>query len=292
MKLGIIGYGEAAYELSIGLKKEGLSEIHVYDVMQNDIVFGPLINERVGKSKVYLEKSLNDIMNKVDCIFITVPADRSLEVCNSICEDLKEGMLYVDLTASTPSKKQNIWEIIKVKNILFADGAMLGALPMYGSKVPILASGNGVDKFIEWMSPYNMNITKVSDKPGDASAIKLIRSIYMKGIAGLLIETLESACTFGVEDQVISSLSNTMDSKSFIDTVNRLLTGTAIHAQRRKIELLGSIEMLEEAGLDADISRAAVKKHEKIADLKLRESMGGRVLQDWREVIEILIDKQ
>ncbi|WP_205417240.1 hypothetical protein, partial [Klebsiella pneumoniae] len=57
------------------------------------------------------------------------------------------------------------------------------------------------------MNAYGMNITKISDQPGDASALKLIRSVYMKGIVGLMIEFLEISKKYNVEQQVISSLS-------------------------------------------------------------------------------------
>lgn len=138
------------------------------------------------------------------------------------------------------------------------------------------------------MNAYGMNITKISDQPGDASALKLIRSIYMKGIVGLLIEFLEISKKYNVEHQVISSLSDTIDSKSFEETMNRLVTGSALHAKRRAVELLGSIEMLDEAEIDASMSRAAQQKLERLADFHFAERFDGVKPASWEEVIDVM----
>ncbi|KMK69741.1 3-hydroxyisobutyrate dehydrogenase, partial [Bacillus safensis] len=91
-----------------------------------------------------------------------------------------------------------------------------------------------------------------------------------------------------VEQQVISSLSDTMDSKSFEETMNRLVTGSALHAKRRAIELLGSIEMLDEAEVDASMSRAAQQKLERLADFQFVERFNGKKPASWEEVIDVM----
>ena len=138
------------------------------------------------------------------------------------------------------------------------------------------------------MNAYGMNITKISDQPGDASALKLIRSIYMKGIVGLLIEFLEISKKYNVEHQVISSLSDTIDSKSFEETMNRLVTGSALHAKRRAVELLGSIDMLDEAKIDASMSGVAEEKLERLADFHFAERFDGVKPASWEEVIDVM----
>lgn len=289
MKIGFIGFGEAAYEISFGLKQEGLANICAFDVMQNHEVFGPQIKERAAKSQVTLLNTAQELVEKVDSIFVAVPADYSYGVSESLKPFLRKDKLYVDLTASTPDNKKKIWENIKDTGVKFVDAAMMGPLPLYKLKVPILSSGNGAQRLYDEMTPFGMVITVIGENPGDASAIKLLRSIYLKGSASLLFEMLEAAYKLGVEDQVIASLSDTLDRKSFAETMNRLVTGTAIHAQRRGVELSGSVQMLNKEGIDSGMSEAAVKKHESIAALNFREKFEGRTPKDWREVISIMV---
>ncbi len=288
MKIGFIGYGEAAYELSTGLKTEGLNQFYAYDVLlQNEKLAGSL-KEKASQTGVQLTSSISELIEKSDLVIAAVPANKTLEVAQSVLESLKKNQLYVDVSASTPDIKKQVANEIEKQEALFVDAAMLGSLPVNKHKVPITASGSGIDQFMKVMNAYGMNITKISDQPGDASALKLIRSIYMKGIVGLLIEFLEISKKYNVEHQVISSLSDTIDSKSFEETMNRLVTGSALHAKRRAVELLGSIEMLDEAEIDASMSRAAQKKLEKLADFHFAERFDGVKPASWEEVIDVM----
>ncbi|WP_144679074.1 NAD(P)-dependent oxidoreductase [Bacillus altitudinis] len=288
MKIGFIGYGEAAYELSTGLKTEGLNQFYAYDVLlQNEKLAGSL-KEKASQTGVQLTSSISELIKKSDLVIAAVPANKTLEVAQSVLESLKKNQLYVDVSASTPDIKKQVANEIEKQEALFVDAAMLGSLPVNKHKVPITASGSGIDQFMKVMNAYGMNITKISDQPGDASALKLIRSIYMKGIVGLLIEFLEISKKYNVEHQVISSLSDTIDSKSFEETMNRLVTGSALHAKRRAVELLGTIEMLDEAEIDASMSRAAQKKLERLADFHFAERFDGVKPASWEEVIDVM----
>ncbi|MGG0338126.1 prephenate dehydrogenase/arogenate dehydrogenase family protein [Priestia aryabhattai] len=286
MKLGFIGFGEAAFELSVGLKQEGLEIIFAHDVMLDHPTFGPQIKGRAIQAQVELLASPEEVLDQVDVVMVAVPADKAYEVSELLKPHLKKGCIYVDVSASTPAVKQKINNTIQEKNAFFVDAAMLGPLPVYKHKVPISASGNGVDQLISLMTSYGMNITKVNENPGDASAVKLIRSIYMKGVAALCLELLEAAHELNVEELVLDSLSETLDSKSFKETMNRLVTGTSIHALRRSIELDGSIQMLETSNLNSVMSKAAKNKLEALARLNLKEKFKGQKPDHWLEVIK------
>src|SRR5690606_17952518 len=143
----------------------------------------------------------------------------------------------------------------------------LGPLIKYQHKVPMLISGKGADYFQEKMSKFGMNLTKVSESPGDASAIKLIRSIFMKGLATISLETFDIARELNLEDYVLNSLKLTIENSTFEDTINQLITGTSIHAERRSKEMEGSIEMLDSLGINSILSHAIKEKLLYITDL-------------------------
>ncbi|CAG9621224.1 DUF1932 domain-containing protein [Sutcliffiella rhizosphaerae] len=286
MKIGFLGFGEAAYELSKGLKEEGVTQIKAYDVMLGDEVLGPKIQDRAKSIDVNLVSDLYELLYDIHILFVAVPASKALEVSSNVQAHLKgSSFLYVDVSASNPAVKQQIEKELEKANINFVDAAMLGPLPVYKHKVPISASGNGTNEFIDAMSPYNMNITAVGNKAGDASAIKLIRSIFMKGIVGLYLETLQASETYNVSQEVLASLQETMDSHNFMDTLNRLLTGSAIHAERRAFELQSSINMLNEVGLDSTLTAAAKAKLVELAKLSAEKSNHSKP-SDWEEVLE------
>ncbi len=288
MKIGFIGFGEAAYELSTGLHGEGMEHILAYDPVWNHPTYGALVQERARLAQVELLQTPEEVLGKANILFVAVPANKALEVSESLKPFLKKDSIYVDVSASGPDVKRKIQENVQEKEVSFVDAAMMGPLPVYKHKVPILASGNGTDAFIDSMSPYGMEISKVSDNPGDASAVKLIRSIYMKGIAALFIELLEAAHAFNVEELVIGSISETMNGRTFEQTMNRLVTGTSIHALRRSIELEGSIEMLESSKINSLMSKAAKEKLQLLSEFNLKEMFEGKTPDTWLEVIEAM----
>lgn len=288
MKIGFIGFGEAAFELSSGLKKKGLENIFVYDPLWEHELYGSLIQERVKQASVKLMPSEKDVLKEVDILFIAVPADKTFEVSTTIKPHIQEECMYIDITAANPTVKQKVWENIREKGVKFVDVAMMGPLVVYKHKVPILASGNGTEEFINYMERFGMNISKVSDTPGDASAVKLIRSIYTKGVSALLFEMLEAANKFDVENLVIDSLGETLDTKSFKETMNRLVTGTSIHALRRSNELEGTIAMLDSLNINSEMSKAARDKLKSIADTNIKEKFKGEKPKVWSDVINVL----
>ncbi|WP_288274164.1 DUF1932 domain-containing protein, partial [uncultured Acidaminococcus sp.] len=250
MNIGFIGFGEAAFNIAQGLYGEGIRGIKAHDAMQNHEVMGKLVHKRAEEAHVTLVDDSRDLVDWADVVFAAVPSTFTMGVCDEIKDHLRKGQLYVDVSASTPATKQAIWEKIKDTGVLFTDGAMLGSLPKKKHQVPITASGNGAAAFKETMAPYHMDITLAGEKAGSASAIKLVRSIFMKGIASLMIEMLEGAHAYGVAEEVVNSLSKSLDGTPFVSHLNRLVTGTGVHAKRRGHELEGSIDLLKDAGVE------------------------------------------
>jgi len=291
MKIGFIGFGEAAYNISIGLNGEGLSEIRAYDAMADDETMGKLVHHRAEEAKVEIAKTVREVVDWADLVFVAVPSSFALDVCNQIVGGLTSEKLYIDVSASTPSVKEKIWNAIEHTGVLFADAAMLGSLPKDKHQVPITASGNGAKKFNELMTPYGMKITLAGEKAGAASAIKLVRSVFMKGIAALMVEMLQGADAYGVSDEVVSSISKSLDGIAFTSHLNRLVTGTAIHCHRRGAELKGSIAMLEESSIDSDMTKATKHRLENMEPFKFAERFIDKAPEGWQEIIDIMKEK-
>lgn len=285
MNLGFIGFGEVGFEMAKGYKTEGLDGILAYDIMQSHPVYGPLVQERVHTSGVKLVSSPEDVLQNVDVVIVAVPGDKALQTAKTISPFLKKSTVYADVSASSPEVKQNIWEEIKGAEVSFVDGAMLGPLPVYQHKVPTLVSGNGSDQFIELMQPYHMDLEKVSDTPGEATGIKLVRSIFMKGLPALFVEVLEAASLMKVDHLVLKSLAETMNACSFEQTFNRLVTGSSIHAQRRAHEMENVIAMLESINVKPTMSKATFERLNWLASKNLKEKFGGKTPKEWQEVV-------
>lgn len=288
MNIGFIGYGEAAFNISFGLGKEGLKGIRATDALMDHEVMGKQVHSRAEQANVELVSSSCEIARWADVLFAAVPSSFTMDVCQEIKGQLRPGQLYVDVSASTPATKEAIWNEIKETGVLFVDAAMLGSLPKDKHQVPITASGNGAVKFQEVMTPYGMKITLAGEKAGAASAIKLVRSIYMKGTAALMISMLQAADAYGVSEEVVASVSKSMDNIPFTSHLDRLVTGTALHCTRRAAELKGSVAMQEEAGLSPEMTMAAKHAHEALEEYEFAKRYVDSKPSGWKEIIEAI----
>ena len=285
MVIGFLGFGEAAYHMAKGLLLNGVEQIVAYDVMQETATSGTLIHRRALDSGVKLKATISEVTEKAKIIIAAVPSSATYSLFEQARPYLKRCQIYVDVSSSAPEIKAKIAQALQETDVLFVDAAMLGSLPKDAHRVPIVASGDGAEAFCAAMTPYGMHIHVIGERPGDASSVKLVRSIFMKGLAALMIEMLQAASAYQVSDEVIRSISTSMDNIPFTAHLDRLVVSTAIHAARRAKELEGSIEMLKHKSLDASMSIAAKKKHELLAKDTFAKSWTGEAPISWKDII-------
>jgi 3-hydroxyisobutyrate dehydrogenase-like beta-hydroxyacid dehydrogenase len=141
------------------------------------------------------------------------------------------------------------------------------------------------------MAPYGFNVEVVGERPGQAAAIKMLRSVLMKGIESLLLESLMAARRHGVEDIVLDTVAAFFDKDSFGVGANLLITTDAIHAGRRADEATMMAEVVEEVGINPRLSRAIAETLYWSKSLGLKEHFGGEVPSDWKVVIDAMLER-
>ncbi len=290
VKLGFIGFGEVAFEMSKGFGTEGIKGIVAFDPMADDPTYGPLVHERAKIADVTLLSAPADVIRAADVIIAATPGSKALQAAAAVRPFIGGSKIYADVSTSSPPIKQQIAELLKPTGAGFVDGGLMGALTIKQHKVPTLVSGSGTDRFIELMAPFHMSLQKVSDRAGDAIAIKLVRSVYMKGIASLQTEMLEAASMLKVEDKVLASISDMLDASSFVNTMNFLVTASAVHAERQAHEMSDCVAMLKDIGIDPIMTEATKQHLNRLTGKKLKDRFHGRVPQKWEEVINALND--
>src|SRR5699024_10214375 len=107
------------------------------------------------------------------------------------------------------------------------------------------------------------------NKPiGSAASIKLLRSIFMKGIEGLIIESLGAAEYYGVKKEVLNSIIKTMSTNDFENICSTLIYTHSLHNKRRLNEVIESQKLIEEANLPSDITNGTRLFFERSTSLK------------------------
>jgi len=186
-------------------------------------------------------------------------ASVALEVAADVAGALGAGALYADLNTSAPELKRELSETVPVQ---FVDVALVGVVPASGLATPALASGAGAERFAGLLRPLGMPVEVVGPRPGDAAALKLLRSVFMKGIAAAAIESLQAAGAAGVEQHVRTDIAAVLGEP----LLDRLLVGSRAHAARRVDEMHAAAAYVEELGVEPRVSAAAAAWLEQLRD--------------------------
>lgn len=232
MKVAVLGLGEAGGRLAADLTAAGA------DVSGYDPVVTPEADPGETVAGCELVLSVNTAA--------VAPA-----VAAGVRERLEPHAVYADLNTSAPALKRELAQALAM--VRFADVALLGPVPARGLGTPALASGPGAEAFAALVGPLGMPVEVVSRVPGDAAARKLLRSVFMKGIAAATIESLAAADAAGVADWLRGELAAVLGDP----LVDRLVDGSRRHAVRRIEELEAAAELLRELGVEPSVAEAA-----------------------------------
>ena len=176
MEVAVLGLGEAGGRLAADLGAAGCT-VRGWDPARRP---DGLLNAESDRAAVA----------GADVVLSVNAAAVALAVAHGVAGELASGTLYADLNTASPRLKQELAETLPVQ---FVDVALLGVVPSLGLATPALASGSGAQRFVDLFQPLGMPVEVVGRRPGDAAGLKLLRSVFMKGMAAAAIESIEAA---------------------------------------------------------------------------------------------------
>ena len=291
MKVGFIGFGGAGYGLTQGLKQAGLADISFFDSLWASPPHGDVIRRHAVETGAVCKESIDALIDAAEIIISCVTGSVALSVAEQVAACLTPRHLFVDVNTASPKTMEAVGAVIQRAGAAFADVAMMGAIPAFLNRVPCLASGNGAERFKTAMEPYGMDITCVGEIPGQASAIKMFRSIFMKGFLALLMEMLSATHQYQVDSVVLDSIAKTMQKNVFLETVRLQMAKGVISAERMSHEMEAVVDTLTEMGLPSVMASATREKLKWCSRMELGKHFGGEMPDSLDEVLDIMAEK-
>jgi 3-hydroxyisobutyrate dehydrogenase-like beta-hydroxyacid dehydrogenase len=291
ISLGIVGFGEVGSALTKGLQQEGFGPVDVFDpVLLKDGNPDAAIKERIENTDIRICSNLRELTENSEVIFSANSASAAVKVAEGLSGLLEGKHLFVELNSTSPAVKREAAEALSSSACQQVDAAIMGAILMSGHRTPIVASGDGRHLFKRLFEPYGMLIDADSvERIGDASALKMFRSIYAKGIEALIIETLVASHRQGIGDQVFTLICDWMDAQeSFFSLAQALVRTHAVHAGRRATEMDNVCRTVNEVKLDPVMSQATGELLRRSCESGVREHFDGKMPDDYMAVIEYL----
>ena len=288
MRLGILGFGEAGLRFAQDLSQAGLTDIVAYSRSgAKEAPDGPL-HAQAAAAGAQLVKTPRALCKNTDVILALTPGKAALAAVRSVQKHLHPEQIYVDMSSGAVKTMEQAAQMLEGK-ARFVDAAIMSPVPLNGIKGVVAASGADAEAFRALLEPYGMNVKVVGNRPGGASAMKLIRSVCMKGLSAVLLESLEAAERYGVLEATATDLAASFDERPFMQNMKRYVCGTAVHAERRVHEMADALALLDALGSSNRMTKATRGKLVDIAKMGLREKFNAREPDTIAAVLEAIV---
>jgi 3-hydroxyisobutyrate dehydrogenase len=286
--IGFIGFGEAGFTIGNGLRSAGLEQLLAYDIAADTPDRGPLIRQRAATAGATLTPASEELVRSADVILSTVTCSAALDAARQTAPWLGTRHVYADLNSVSPAVKRDIAAVIDGAGASFVEAAVMAPVLPYGQRVPMLVGGPAAQHFLELMEPFGMQLERLDGPLGKAAAVKMCRSIVVKGIEALLAECVLAAAPYEADEKVFASLQETwpgIDWKTLADyTTGRLV----VHGERRAREMEEVAETLRAIDVDPIMAEATARRQDWSARLDLKSHFPAAGPKSYREVVELL----
>ena len=265
--IALIGFGEAGFLLGQGLAEAGV-KIATYDIKVHDPEQRPLLEARAQQAGVVLHASLEAAVQGADLLISAVTASSAAQAAVDAAKCLKAGQYFLDINSVSPATKHEDHDAIEAAGGHYVESAVMAPVPPYGLKVPMLLGGTHAAALSESLNSLGLRTKAVSTQVGVASAIKMCRSVMIKGLEALTVECMTAARRYGAEDAVLASLNETFPSMGWTDQLpHYLISRVAEHGRRRAAEMREVMETLQDVGVTPLMAQATGQSHDALIDL-------------------------
>ncbi|WP_375262652.1 DUF1932 domain-containing protein [Palleronia sp.] len=260
--LAFVGFGEAATAFVNGWAAHRPGTLSAYDIRDDaemqvrladhDVTGGPIDQALAG----------------AEVVLSLVTADQALDAARTAAPALAPGALWLDCNSCAPGTKRQAAAAIEGAGARYVDVAVMAPVHPRRHHVPLLVSGPHAEAAAEVLRALDMRPEVSGDAVGQASAVKMIRSVMIKGLEALTAECFLSARRAGVEDRVLASLEASDPEMNWRERGAYNLERMMVHGPRRAAEMREVTTTVAELGLGGGISAAAADWQARIGALE------------------------
>jgi 3-hydroxyisobutyrate dehydrogenase-like beta-hydroxyacid dehydrogenase len=296
--IAIIGYGEVGKIFSGELIALGY-RLRCYDILlddakggddRKDAKSGDEMRAHAAAAGVTACGSLAEAMAGAHIAISAVIASAALAVAEEAARHVRPGQFFLDLNSASPGTKQASAAAIDAAGGDYVEAAVMASVPPYGIKVPIILGGKKRAALMALLPAAQMQMQAGVEQIGVASAVKMCRSIMIKGIEALTVECLLTARRYGVEERVLESLDETFPHMDWQKQGDYLVSRVVQHGRRRAAEMREVARTVAEAGLTPLLAAPTAQRQDWMAD-QVAEGTVPRGEKSWRKVADLIKEK-
>lgn len=265
--LALVGFGEAGHAFAAGWSRpEGWQPV-AYDLKLGDPENAGPMRQRCVAAGVRAAEDRAAALSGAGLVFSVVTADQALEAARACAPFLEHGAFWLDCNSCAPQTKQRAAALIEAAGGRYVDVAVMAPVHPKRHEVPLLLAGPHAAEAASLIVRLGMRPSVSGDRIGDASSIKMLRSVMIKGLEALTTECLLAARRAGVEDAVIASLQASDPGFDWRARGAYNLERMMVHGERRAAEVEEVCVTLRDLGLPDWMSRGTVEWQRRIGSL-------------------------
>jgi len=263
-RVAIIGFGEAGGIFANDFAKQGMA-VTVFDILFDSSGQRQPMLRKAKACGVTAADNLKYCLHKADLVISAVTASSALDVAKEASAILSDGQLFLDINSVSPEAKCKAASHVERRKARFVEAAVMEAVPKQRLQVPMLLGGPHAFQAAERLQKIGMNAMPLSDQVGVASAVKMCRSVVIKGLEALVIESLFAARMYGAEDKVLESLAASYPEMGWEGHLpDYLISRVAEHGHRRAVEMREAAQALHHVGIEPTMALATAQRLEQL----------------------------
>jgi 3-hydroxyisobutyrate dehydrogenase-like beta-hydroxyacid dehydrogenase len=259
-----VGFGEAGEALSGGFRSQ--SPV-AWDLELLTDTF--TCRERIQRAGFRPASSLEDALEGIDWVISLVTADQAGVVCEQVCSSARSKFSYLEMNSCSPGTKRSNAKMVANAGGVLADVAIMSPVNPSRLETPLLVSGPSADDCVNFLNYFGYNASFCGPDVGQASALKMTRSIMIKGVEALSAECFLTAQRLGIQPEIVASLTKSFHGLDWLTRGGYNLERMSRHGIRRAAEMREVVATIRETGLSADMTRSTVEWQQRIGDLML-----------------------
>jgi 3-hydroxyisobutyrate dehydrogenase-like beta-hydroxyacid dehydrogenase len=278
--IGLVGYGEVGRILAEDLRAQAVV-VGAYDLKLDDDANSAPLREHAESHGVTLASTHAQLAARSDFIVSAVTASQAVPVAEACAPALRGGAFFLDFNSASPGAKQRAAQVVNAAGGRYVEGAVMTSVPPYRIKVPLLLGGPDAAALEPLVNALGFAAKVASDQLGVASATKMCRSVMIKGLEAMVIESFTTARHYGVEDAVITSLRETFPGIDWEKQAAYFFQRVIEHGRRRSEEVREVAQTVREAGLEPWSAAGTAERQAWVADLADAGLFGSRATMDF-----------
>ncbi|MBU3739684.1 MAG: NAD(P)-dependent oxidoreductase [Rhodoferax sp.] len=290
-RVGLVGYGEVGRIFAAGLRAQGLPVV-AWDLKFAEPDRGASERAQAQAEGVEPCDGPVSLCAGSDLVISAVTASNTLEVARQLTPSLRPGTVLLDLNSASPGTKQQAAQAVEAVGAHYVEAGVMTSVPPYGLRVPMLLGGPLAVALAVRLRALGMDATPVAETIGVASAIKMCRSVMIKGLEALVIESYTTARHYGVEDHMLPTLAETFPAIDWEKQGAYFFSRVVQHGKRRAEEMREAARTVEEAGFQPWMASATAGRQDEVAAHRCAgrfEGIGPGA--DWRAYADRLLGR-